>query len=82
MHPTIEKRMVSIDAASMLRVPRRIGVAGGIRKLAAVRAAITGKWVNILITDSEVAAELLEPPRTVSTGGSLPAGIPRLKSAG
>ncbi|MBC7763956.1 MAG: winged helix-turn-helix transcriptional regulator [Candidatus Saccharibacteria bacterium] len=65
MHPKIESRMVSIEAAAMLAVPRRIGVAGGISKLSAVRAAITGGWVNVLITDSRLAAELLERPRFV-----------------
>jgi DNA-binding transcriptional regulator LsrR (DeoR family) len=67
MSPDIEKRMISIEARAMMRVPRRIGVAGGMEKLEAIRAAITGGWLNILITDSEVAQNLLEPPRAVAT---------------
>ena len=63
MHPDIEERMISIDAKSMKAVPRRIGVAGSLQKLKAIRGAITGGWVNVLITDSDVARQLLEPPR-------------------
>lgn len=63
MNPVIEERMISIDAETMMRVPRRIGVAGWMRKLDAIRGAVTGGWVNVLITDSHVARQLLEPPR-------------------
>jgi DNA-binding transcriptional regulator LsrR (DeoR family) len=63
MNPAIEERMISIDSASMLRIPRRIGVAGGMRKLAAIRGAISGGWVNVLITDADAARQLLEPPQ-------------------
>jgi DNA-binding transcriptional regulator LsrR (DeoR family) len=40
-------------------VERRIGVAGGAAKLAAIRGAVRGRWINILITDVEVARALL-----------------------
>lgn len=63
MHPLIEERVIAIDFPLMNKVERRIGVAGGLSKLNAIRAAITGGWVNVLITDSEVARLLLEPPR-------------------
>ncbi len=63
MNSAIEVRMISISSEAMLQIPRRIGVAGGIRKLAAIRGAINGGWVNVLITDSDVARQLLEPPR-------------------
>ena len=41
-----------------MEVPRRVGVAGGSGKLAAIRAAARGGWINILITDLEVAVAL------------------------
>lgn len=63
MNSVVEDRVISIDAKSMRAAPRRIGIAGGAPKLNAIRAAITGGWINILITDSEVARLLLEPPR-------------------
>ena len=41
------------------RIPRRIGFAGWQRKHAAVRAAIAGNWVNVVVTDLETARALL-----------------------
>ena len=38
---------------------RRIGVAGGSSKFAAVRAAVRGSWVDTLITDLKTAERLL-----------------------
>jgi len=61
--PQIEDRMISIGVAGLMDIPRRIGVAGGMEKLEAIRAAISGGWLNVLITDSEVATNLLESPR-------------------
>ena len=61
--PEIENRMISIGAKEMMKIPRRIGIAGGLDKLEAIRAALLGGWLNVLITDSEVAQNLLEPPR-------------------
>ena len=63
MSPEIEERVISMDAKTMKQIPRRIGVAGGAKKLAAIRAAVEGGWINVLITDSEIARQLLEPPR-------------------
>ena len=63
MHPIIEERVIAIDYSLMSKTRRRIGVAGGVSKLNAIRAAIIGGWINVLITDSEVARLLLEPPR-------------------
>ena len=63
MHPIIEERVIAIDYSLMSKTKRRIGVAGGVSKLNAIRAAIVGGWINVLITDSEVARLLLEPPR-------------------
>jgi DNA-binding transcriptional regulator LsrR (DeoR family) len=51
--------MLGISATTLKKVPRRIGVAGGIRKLDAIRAALLGGWINVLITDSQIAAALL-----------------------
>lgn len=63
MNPAIEDRVIAIDTKSMRAAPRRIGVAGGVTKLNAIRAAIAGGWINVLITDSDVARLLLEPPQ-------------------
>jgi DNA-binding transcriptional regulator LsrR (DeoR family) len=42
-------------------VPRRVGVAGGARKFRAIRAAVRGGWVSVLITDLQVARRLAAP---------------------
>lgn len=63
MRPSVEDRVISIDASSMKAIPRRIAVAGGEQKQKAIRAALEGGWVNVLITDAETARNLLEPPR-------------------
>ncbi|WP_305785673.1 sugar-binding transcriptional regulator [Symbioplanes lichenis] len=55
----LDDRVLGIGAETLRRVPRRIGVAGGQRKWRAIRAALTGGWLNVLITDQATAADLL-----------------------
>ncbi|MGW3955735.1 sugar-binding transcriptional regulator [Streptomyces sp. NPDC004752] len=52
-------RIIGIAPEQLRSIDRRIGVAGGMAKLAAIRGAVRGGWVNILITDIEVARALL-----------------------
>ena len=56
---SFDQRVIGISRDDLLRVQRRIGVAGGVEKTDAIRAAVLGGWVNILITDLEVATALL-----------------------
>ncbi|MEV0620100.1 sugar-binding transcriptional regulator [Nonomuraea sp. NPDC050404] len=53
-----DQRVIGIDAPTFRAVPRRVGVAGGLRKAPAIKAAVEGGWVNILITDLHVARRL------------------------
>ncbi|MER7233955.1 sugar-binding domain-containing protein [Streptomyces olivaceus] len=53
-------RLIGIDLDRLRAVERRIGVAGGTDKSAAIRGAARGRWINILITDVEVARDLLD----------------------
>lgn len=55
----INDRVIGLKAASILKIPRRIGLAGGPDKATAIRAALRGGWVNILITDEQTANKLL-----------------------
>ncbi len=57
---TFDQRVIGVTAKELLAVPRRIGVAGGERKFSAIRAALLGGWVNILITDLAMANRLLD----------------------
>ena len=52
-------RTLGIDEETLKAIPRRIGVAGGQRKHAAIRAALVGGWCDVLITDSRTARALL-----------------------
>jgi DNA-binding transcriptional regulator LsrR (DeoR family) len=56
----LDSRIVGLSAGEFLRIPRRIGVAGGISKYNTIRAALQGKLVNVLITDHFTAMSLLE----------------------
>ena len=40
---------------------KAIGVAGGARKHRAIRGALHGQWVNVLITDRFTAESLITP---------------------
>ncbi|MEJ3748969.1 sugar-binding transcriptional regulator [Actinomycetes bacterium KLBMP 9797] len=52
-------RVLGIDPDELKAVPRRIGVAGGPAKFAAIAAALKGDWVNTLVTDLDTAQGLL-----------------------
>lgn len=52
-------RIVGIGTEDLLAIPRRVGVAGSSRKHQAIRAAVLGGWVNVLITDIGTAQYLL-----------------------
>ncbi|MGF3056412.1 sugar-binding transcriptional regulator [Microbacterium sp. YY-01] len=55
----MDDRIIAIESADFLRVPRRIGVAGGPRKIDAIRGALAGEWVTTLVTDDITARALL-----------------------
>ena len=56
----LDQRVVSITPADLMQVPRRVGVAGGPAKYRAIRAALRGGWVNVLVTDLDTARALAE----------------------
>ena len=56
----LDKRIIGITADQLKRIPRRIAVAGGTRKHSAIKAALEGGWVNVLITDYKTAKKLSE----------------------
>lgn len=58
-HP-INHRIVGTDLESIKRIGRVIGVAGGAEKLQAIRAALRGGLINVLVTDDRTAAQLLD----------------------
>ncbi|WP_405609517.1 sugar-binding transcriptional regulator [Streptomyces sp. NBC_00076] len=58
----LNDRVIGIDPDTYRAVPRRVAVAGGDRKYAAIRAAVLGGWVDVLITDLGVARRLADRP--------------------
>ncbi|HEY5845472.1 MAG TPA: sugar-binding domain-containing protein, partial [Microlunatus sp.] len=48
VHSDLDSRVVGINPETLRAIPRRIGLAGGTRKHDAIRAALTGNWVNVL----------------------------------
>jgi len=64
----LNDRVISIELEQLRAVRRVVGVAGGRRKINAIRGALAGKLVNVLITDLASAERLLAeavPKRTV-----------------
>lgn len=59
-HP-INHRIVGTSLEKIRAIGRVIGVAGGAEKVRAIRAALRGGLVNVLVTDDETAEALLRP---------------------
>ncbi|KNZ41953.1 sugar-binding transcriptional regulator [Acetobacterium bakii] len=55
-----DNNVIGIDIKKLRRVPHSIGVASGIEKADAIVGAISGGYINVLITDVECAKILLE----------------------
>lgn len=53
-------RVIGIAPDQLRSVDRRVGVAGGKRKVAAIRGALLGGWINVLVTDVVTAQRLLD----------------------
>lgn len=55
----IEDRVISTDLDKLRQLKNVVGVAGGKDKVTAIKAVLNGGYLNVLITDSGTAAELL-----------------------
>lgn len=60
VHTDFEELVVGASLEQLRRADRRLGVGGGPSKYRAVRAALRGGWINVLVTDSTTAQWLLE----------------------
>jgi DNA-binding transcriptional regulator LsrR (DeoR family) len=58
------ERVIGMDLEQLRKIRRSVGVAGGGRKVVAIRGAILGGYINVLITDINTAKTLLEPSPT------------------
>lgn len=55
----LNDRVISIELEQLRKIKRVVAVAGGRRKVAAIRGALMGKLVNVMITDLRTAEQLL-----------------------
>ena len=58
----LDERVIGIDVDTLRMIPRVVAVAGGSRKYTAIRAALRGRWINVLITDVHTARRLASEP--------------------
>lgn len=60
IHGPYDERLVGATAEQIRAIPRCVAAAGGQRKHSAIRAALRGGWVDVLLTDVLTARALLE----------------------
>ena len=54
----VDSRLVSVPLSTLKELENVIGVAAGKHKVPAIHAALTGGYLDILITDEETAGQL------------------------
>jgi DNA-binding transcriptional regulator LsrR (DeoR family) len=55
----VDQRVVGVTLDQLRRVDRCVGIAGGARKYQAIRGALLGRLVNVIITDRATAERLV-----------------------
>jgi len=60
----LNERVIGMRLEQLQKVSRSVGIAGGQRKQAAIRGALAGRWINVLITDHRTAEALVEEVRS------------------
>lgn len=58
----LDELVIGVSLQQLRAAGRRIGVAGGDGKYAAVRAVVRGGWIDTLVTDTRTAERLLAEP--------------------
>ena len=64
----IHDRRIGIELADLARIPKVVGVAGGLRKAEAILGALHGGFLDVLVTNELVAIRLLELERALRGG--------------
>jgi DNA-binding transcriptional regulator LsrR (DeoR family) len=59
----VDRRVIGVTLEQLAATDRSVGIAGGARKYEAIRGALRGGWINVLITDRATAERLLAEPR-------------------
>jgi lsr operon transcriptional repressor len=66
----IHDRRIGIDLSDLRRIPRVVGVAGGLHKAEAILGALRGGFFDVLVTNELVALRLLELERESPAGSN------------
>lgn len=53
-------RVIGIKFPQLKKIKHVIGIAGGKRKIDAIRGALSGRWINVLVTDRATAKAILD----------------------
>jgi DNA-binding transcriptional regulator LsrR (DeoR family) len=56
----LNDRVIGMSLEQLKNVERTVGIAGGVRKYPAIRGALEGHLINVLITDRDTAQHLLD----------------------
>jgi lsr operon transcriptional repressor len=56
----IHDRRIGIDLSDLVRIPKVVGVAGGLHKVEAILGALRGGFLDVLVTNELTALRLLE----------------------
>ncbi|MEI3605273.1 sugar-binding transcriptional regulator [Pseudogracilibacillus sp. SE30717A] len=56
---SISDRMIGISGEKLKQTPLVIGIAVGVEKVEAITAALSGKWIDVLITDVQTGEQLI-----------------------
>jgi DNA-binding transcriptional regulator LsrR (DeoR family) len=70
----LDDRVIGMTLEQLRNVKRAVAVAGGKRKLSAIRAALTGALVNVLITDRFTAQHLIDGKSDQQDAAAVQAG--------
>lgn len=55
----LDRRVIGITLDQLKQIERVVGIAGGPHKIDAIKSALAGKLINILVTDQHTARQLL-----------------------
>jgi DNA-binding transcriptional regulator LsrR (DeoR family) len=66
----LNDRVIGVSLDQLRGTHRTVGIAGGLRKVEAIRGALLGRWINVLITDDRVAEGLLAAQGSATTAAS------------
>lgn len=60
VHTGVEERLLSTSLENLRDMDNVVGVAAGASKLEAIRAVLTGGYLDVLVTDEETAVQLID----------------------